>query len=385
VFRAHGLLQGYPPECPFQRMDFRSQNTNDRQPPQSKNKFNATPSYGGMSSSQGPTFSPTQEYNQYNATSMYTPSAHTNTFAPPQPTETRSMGPPPPTFNPSPTNQFQPQNNPYNPMQQPDQWGGASQPSAYGMPPTNFNPPPPAPAQPFLTPSMPNHNMMQPAPPPVNDVGPPPSGVAAPISLKEAHKQFSPTAQPTQPTMNFFNPAANMPSQPQPNAMQPANPSMPSMPSGNTGRPNMMSGMVPPGRMTPGQTQLPPQPAKKQPEPAQPEVVKGPVPSEHVVLQQTFDAIVERCRNATNNPQTKRKLEDVRRRLEILYDLLRGLKVSANVLGGLHQMVQVCQQNDYMSGIQIHTHMISTGNFSEISSFMPGLKTMMQIANQLKI
>ena len=47
--------------------------------------------------------------------------------------------------------------------------------------------------------------------------------------------------------------------------------------------------------------------------------------------------------------------------------------------------ITVCQSSDYMAGLQIHTHMITTGNFSEISSFMPGLKTLMQIANQLRV
>lgn len=44
-----------------------------------------------------------------------------------------------------------------------------------------------------------------------------------------------------------------------------------------------------------------------------------------------------------------------------------------------------CQKSDYTSGIQVHTKMVTIGNFSEISSFMPGLKTLMQISSTLKV
>lgn len=392
VFRSHGQLQGYPPECPFQRMDFRAQNSNARLPPQSKNKINNTNYYPNSNQA------------------MFTPQppspSMSNTFTPSQPPSmgeytmgASNIAPQPyhSVSQPSPTNPLS-QPMPYNPVSQPSygmssmhgpptSLNVASQPpdsqSAYFTPGNALNTQPLQqsfqPQQPSFQapqPPMPSYNMMQPSTPPALDVGPPPSGVSAPKSLKEVQKELSPSVAQPQPTMNFFNPNANLS---QPNMMQ--QPSMPSMQA--PGNPGM--GMVPPGRMPPGQTQFPPQPAKKEPEPAKAEVIKDPIPSEHAVLQQTFDSIVERCRNSTNNPQTKRKLEDVRKKLEILYDLLRANRVSPNVLNGLHQMAQACQQRNYITGIQIHTHMISTGNFSEISHFMPGLKTMMQIANQVKI
>lgn len=52
---------------------------------------------------------------------------------------------------------------------------------------------------------------------------------------------------------------------------------------------------------------------------------------------------------------------------------------------GLHQIVQAVQQYDYNTALQIYTQMVSQGNFSEISSFMPGLKTLIQSAMQLNV
>lgn len=44
-----------------------------------------------------------------------------------------------------------------------------------------------------------------------------------------------------------------------------------------------------------------------------------------------------------------------------------------------------CQSTDYPHGLMAHTNLISSGSFSEISSFMPGLKSLMQIATQLRV
>jgi len=188
-------------------------------------------------------------------------------------------------------------------------------------------------------------------------------------SVKQESPATTPGQQGAPPQMNFFNPAAQQPPQTQ-------------MPP-----PNVAPSMAPNMGMPPPQNYVPPaaaQTAIKKPEPAA-QVIKGPVPAEHMIIQQTFDAMIDRCRGASANPQVKRKLEDVKRKLEILYDLLRGMKISPNVLNGLHQMIEACKSLDYKSGIQVHTRMISTGNFSEISSFMPGLKTLMQVSNQLKV
>lgn len=131
------------------------------------------------------------------------------------------------------------------------------------------------------------------------------------------------------------------------------------------------------------QQQPPPRPVQqRQPEPPKP---KGPIPTEHEVLQVVFDKLANHCSSAAINPQVKRKLEDVHRKLENLYDSLRANKLSANTAQGLHSIVQAIQQYDYNTALQYVTHMVSQGNFSEIGAFMPGIKMLIQTALQLQV
>jgi len=60
-------------------------------------------------------------------------------------------------------------------------------------------------------------------------------------------------------------------------------------------------------------------------------------------------------------------------------------QLSPNVIVGLHQIIQAIQQYDYQTGLACHTQMISQGNFSEICSFMPGVKMLLQTAMQLQV
>lgn len=144
----------------------------------------------------------------------------------------------------------------------------------------------------------------------------------------------------------------------------------------------MPQGGGPPGA-PPSFGDMPPQQLPKESGPAP--VMKGPIPSEHFVLQNTFNGLAERCKNTANNPHTKRKLDDVSKRLEALYDKLREQKMSNGILEGLHEIAQACQKGDYPRGLMAHTRLISSGSFSEISTFMPGLKSLMQIATQLRV
>ncbi|XP_044252290.1 protein transport protein Sec31A [Tribolium madens] len=121
--------------------------------------------------------------------------------------------------------------------------------------------------------------------------------------------------------------------------------------------------------------------APEKPQPIQ----KPPIPEEHIHMQTVFDELKYQCSCAANNPQTKRKLEDVGRKLESLYDLLREQKLSPNTLSALHQMVQVVQNGDYTGGLNLHTQLVSGPDFAQIASFMPGLKVLLQCALQLQV
>lgn len=108
--------------------------------------------------------------------------------------------------------------------------------------------------------------------------------------------------------------------------------------------------------------------------------------------------------------QIKRKIGDVSRKLEVLYDCLRESKVctlffvlcynikekkyicimytlqlSQNTLQGLHQISQMIQSGNYTGGLDLHTQLVSGPDFSEISSFMPGIKVLLLSALQLNV
>ncbi|XP_061666251.1 protein transport protein Sec31A isoform X2 [Syngnathoides biaculeatus] len=109
------------------------------------------------------------------------------------------------------------------------------------------------------------------------------------------------------------------------------------------------------------------------------------IPAEHIVLKSTFDSLVQRCQLAAGDPQTKRKLDDAAKRLGCLYDKLREQSLSPNILNGLHEIGRCVANQQYQRGLEVHTLVVSSSNFSEISAFMPILKVVMTIANKLGV
>lgn len=70
--------------------------------------------------------------------------------------------------------------------------------------------------------------------------------------------------------------------------------------------------------------------AARQPTPEPPRA-KQPLPEEYVYMQTVFNELRQQCSTTpAANAQIKRKLEDVSKRLESLYDLLRDDRVSRN-------------------------------------------------------
>lgn len=114
-------------------------------------------------------------------------------------------------------------------------------------------------------------------------------------------------------------------------------------------------------------------------------IVKKPIPEEHGVLKVVFDGLVQRCLSASTDPQTKRKLDDATKRLEYLYDKLREQTLSPHILAGLHEIARRVEARDYPQGLAVHTQVVSSSNFSEISAFMPVLKVVVTIAGKLNI
>lgn len=157
--------------------------------------------------------------------------------------------------------------------------------------------------------------------------------------------------------------------------------------------PSFQGGYVPPpipqfaSQPLPSGTQALPQQAAAPPSPAvpPPPKEKSPIPKENQVLQDIFEDLRLNCAHTANNPQIKRKLDDVARKLENLYDRLRENALAPATTHGLHQIVQAIQQNDYATALSIHSYLVSSSNFSETSSFLPGLKALLQVAQQLGV
>ncbi|XP_036237924.1 protein transport protein Sec31A isoform X3 [Molothrus ater] len=114
-------------------------------------------------------------------------------------------------------------------------------------------------------------------------------------------------------------------------------------------------------------------------------ITKKPIPEEHLILKTTFEALIQRCLLSASDPQTKRKLDDANKRLEFLYDKLREQTLSPTIISGLHSIVKSIETRNYQEGLNIHTHIVSTSNFSETSAFMPVLKVVLTQANKLGV
>ncbi|KAL2726123.1 protein transport protein Sec31A [Vespula maculifrons] len=117
----------------------------------------------------------------------------------------------------------------------------------------------------------------------------------------------------------------------------------------------------------------------------EPEKPKLPIPEEHIHLKTVLDELKMQCFENAKNPQIKRKIEDVSKKLETLYDCLRENRLSQNTLQGLHQISEMIQNGNYAGSLSLHTQLVSGPDFSQISSFMPGIKVLLQSALQLGV
>ncbi|XP_063916558.1 protein transport protein Sec31A [Zophobas morio] len=268
-----------------------------------------------------------------------------------------------------------------------------------------LNPTPLVPSQSLNTPLVPNPPLnptpmvpnMQPPPPMASEMGqqatekyfyqgapgwndPPP--LHKPLRSQSKPEASLPTQPITHPLYGVAPTNNGYPQENQPQMFQPA-------PTNNFGQTNNYGQPPPnfnPGGFKPnavnfnqGGNQANVVPEKPQP------IQKPPIPEEHIHMQTVFDELKYQCSCAAVNPQTKRKIEDVGRKLEALYDLLRENKLSPNTLASLHQMVQLVQNGDYTGGLNLHTQLVSGPDFAQIASFMPGLKVLLQCALQLQV
>ncbi|XP_055967242.1 protein transport protein Sec31A isoform X1 [Sorex fumeus] len=206
---------------------------------------------------------------------------------------------------------------------------------------------------------------------------------------KKMPENFLPPAPITEPIMNPLG-------DPQSQMLSP----QPSGPAPLAGHASFPQPPQPGGQPFPGQPGLPPAFPKPSMEgaPGAPigtvqhvqalpteKITKKPIPDEHLILKTTFEDLIQRCLSSATDPQTRRKLDDASKRLELLYDKLREQTLSPTIINGLHSIARSIETRNYSEGLSIHTHIVSTSNFSETSAFMPVLKVVLTQANKLGV
>ncbi|XP_053926949.1 protein transport protein Sec31B isoform X1 [Cuculus canorus] len=137
------------------------------------------------------------------------------------------------------------------------------------------------------------------------------------------------------------------------------------------------SGQSPPGAPKEGNLQYHQLPVER--------VERKELPPEHQALKATFEGLVQRCSAVATDPKTRRKLEDALQRLECLYEKLREQVLSPAIIMGLHEIARCIEARNYQQGLLVHTQVVSSSSFSEVSGFMPILKVLMTIAGKLNV
>ncbi|NWW92667.1 SC31A protein, partial [Rhynochetos jubatus] len=282
--------------------------------------------------------------------------------------------------------------------------------SSFPLPPSGASfqhgrPGPPATSMSYALPTGPTGTLPATSDLPASQRTGPQNGWNDPPALNRAAKKkkvpdnFLPPVPITSPIMN---PLAD----PQPQMQQPLAPAPPTgapsfhPPHLPTGQP-VLQGSYPPASQPLGPCVMPPSVSKPSMEgaPGAPignaiqhvqalpteKIAKKPIPEEHIILKTTFEALIQRCLLSASDPQTKRKLDDANKRLECLYDKLREQTLSPTIVSGLHNIVKSIETRNYQEGLNIHTHIVSTSNFSETSAFMPVLKVVLTQANKLGV
>ena len=138
--------------------------------------------------------------------------------------------------------------------------------------------------------------------------------------------------------------------------------------------------MMQPG--APAQQQPPPQ--QQQPAPPPEPKPKAPIPDDLQPIHRAFEAVLERCRKVSA-ATTRRRVEDVEKRLEVLWDRLRERSVHEPVLGGLFEIARALDAGDFQAALAVHARLIASSNFDDVGYFMVGIKNCITVAKSARI
>ncbi|KAL8186756.1 UNVERIFIED_CONTAM: hypothetical protein K2H54_007425 [Gekko kuhli] len=115
------------------------------------------------------------------------------------------------------------------------------------------------------------------------------------------------------------------------------------------------------------------------------QIKESEIPSEHQGLKTTFESLLQRCLSVATDIKTKRKLEGASQRLECLYEKLREQALSQPILLGLHELAHCAEAGHYPQALAVHTQVVSSSSFSDVSGFMPILKALLTTAQKLNV
>uniref|UniRef100_A0A4W6CWD6 Protein transport protein Sec31A n=1 Tax=Lates calcarifer TaxID=8187 RepID=A0A4W6CWD6_LATCA len=107
-------------------------------------------------------------------------------------------------------------------------------------------------------------------------------------------------------------------------------------------------------------------------------IMKKPIPDEHMVLKTTFEGLIQKCLAVATDPVSR--CDEDNSTACLCFN-----KLSPAIVGGLHNIARTIESRSYTEGLNIHTHIVSSSNFSETSAFMPVLKVVLTQANKLGV
>ncbi|XP_065176686.1 protein transport protein Sec31A-like [Sycon ciliatum] len=277
----------------------------------------------------------------------------------------------------------------------------------------------------YMQPVQPPAQLMQPPPqhtqpppqhtqPPPQHTQPPPQHTQPPPQHTQTHMQHpQPTMQPVQPPAQHTQPPPQhtqthmqhpqptmQPVQPPAQIMQPP-PQHTQPPSQHTQHPlpQQPAAVVQPGLqpMQPAQHQAQPPPqtltrpaSERKPDkpwndPDWARKAESYDPDNYSSMVRTFDEILARCQQVATNALAKRKVDDVSKRLDVLKETLKAAMIPTETLTGLTTIADLAASRNYAAALDKYSVLVSGGNFSQISGYMTGLKTLFQLAQQLRV
>lgn len=124
------------------------------------------------------------------------------------------------------------------------------------------------------------------------------------------------------------------------------------------------------------------------PQQQQQQVISAPkaaIPEQDAAIEREYERVRVMCAELAGSQPTRRKLDDVARKLDTLYDRLREQRVAANTLAGLHQIAALMAQNEFNAALSVLQQTVACSNFSDISGYMPSVKSLLQLAVQLQV